>query len=93
MGTPPMDSFEYPTDLIDALVDTTLAATEGDTAVKMADTILDLFKPHPMSEVLTALGMVVGTLVKCADDQPSSVLLPFVIITIGERCAGDDDDE
>jgi hypothetical protein len=93
MGTPPMDAFEYPTDLIEALVDTTLAATEGDTAAKMADAILDLFKPHPMSEILTALGMVVGTLVKYSEETPSSVLLPFVIITIGERCAGGDDDE
>lgn len=88
-----MDGFEYPTELIDALTDITLTSGDRDEVAKLVGAIAELSNERLLAEVLTALGLVLSGVLGRLEGSANKALLPFVVITIAERYAGDGDDE
>jgi hypothetical protein len=97
MGTPPMDdeivNFEYPMELVETLTDATVMAADTDEVNALSDAILDLCHKRPLCAVISALGMALAATQTMPMPTFHRALVPFVVITIAERCIVDGDDE
>ena len=97
MGTPPMDdeilNFEYPMEMVETLTDATVMAADTDKVNALSDAILELCHKKPLCDILSALGMALAATQTMPMPTFHRALVPFIVITIAERCIGDCDDE
>ena len=83
--------FEYPTELIESLVDLTIRSGDKDAVKTLTEGMMKLCHERPLAEVMTAFGICLAAYLTKVDSDANKALLPFVVITIAERYSELDD--